>query len=94
MPRLYCQLTVAEKMSAHGRTPELPAKRWQSKTSKPTRLMGHCFPDPVPGTSGKIPQKTCVVCWLQGKRKEAPTDALTASRLLVSRRASGSTTQS
>ena len=44
---------------------------WCPSTSpKPSRLLGRCFPDMVPGTSKKKPTRRCVVCWANGKRKE------------------------
>jgi hypothetical protein len=64
--RLDFQLTLAERLSAHGGTTEPPAKDQPSKTPKATSLTGCCFLNPVPET--KQNPTGCIVCWLQRKR--------------------------
>jgi hypothetical protein len=51
----------AEKLSAHGRTPDPPVK-WQSwRSPKATRLVGDCYPDPLKGTWKKSHNKMCLL---------------------------------
>ena len=48
--RLDFLLTLAESLSSMGGVVELPTRGRPSKSPKPSRLLGHCFPDMVPGT--------------------------------------------
>jgi len=68
--RLDFLLTLAESLSSMGGVVEPATRGRPSKSPKPSRLLGHCFPDMVPGTSKKKPTRRCVVCWANGKRKE------------------------
>jgi hypothetical protein len=67
--RLDFLLTVAENLSSSGGVVEPETKGHTSKSSKPSLLLGCCFPGTVPGTSKKKPTRRCVVCWANGKRK-------------------------
>ena len=69
--RLDFLLTLAENSSSVGGVVEPATRGRPSKSTKPTRLLGRCFPDMVPGTSKKKPTRRCVVCWSNGKRKES-----------------------
>ena len=69
--RLDFLLTLAESLSSMGGVVEPATRGCQSKSPKPSRLLGCCFPDMVPGTSKKKPTRRCVVCWANGKRKES-----------------------
>ena len=69
--RLDFLLTLAESLSSMGGVVEPATKGRPSNSPKPTRLLGRCFPDMVPGASKKKPTRRCVVCWANGKRKES-----------------------
>jgi len=64
-------LTLAETLSSMGGVVELATRGCPSKSPKPSRLLGRCFPELVPGTSKKKPTRRCVVCWANGRRKES-----------------------
>jgi len=64
--RLDFLLTLAESLSSVGGVVEPATSGHPSKSPKPSRLLGHHFPDMVPGTSKKRPTRTCVVCWASG----------------------------
>ena len=68
--RLDFLLTLAESLSSMGGVVEPATRGRPSKSPKPSRLLGRCFPDMVPGLSKKKPTRRCVVCWANGKRKE------------------------
>jgi hypothetical protein len=51
--RLGFLLTLAENLSSSGGVVEPATRGHPSKSSKPNQLLGHCFPDTVPGTSKK-----------------------------------------
>jgi len=67
--RLDFLLTLAESLSSMSGVVEPATRGRPSKSHKPSRLHGRCFPDKVPGTSKKKPTRRCVVCWANGKRK-------------------------
>jgi len=69
--RLDFLLTLAESLSSMGGVVEPATRGRTSKSPKPSRLLGRCFPDMVPGLSKKKPTRRCVVCWANGKRKES-----------------------
>jgi hypothetical protein len=69
--RLDFLLTLAESSSSMGGVLEPVTRGRPSKSPKPSRLHGCCFPDMVPGTSKKKPTRSCVVCWANGKRNES-----------------------
>jgi len=58
--RLNFLLTLAESLSSMGGVVELATRGRPSKSPKPSRLLGRCFPDMVPGTSKKKPTRRCV----------------------------------
>jgi len=62
-------LTLAESLSSMAGVVEPATRGRPSKSPKPSRLLGCCFPDMVPGTSKKKPIRRCVVFWANGKRK-------------------------
>ena len=68
--RLDFLLTLAKSLSSMGGMVEPVTRGCPSKSPKPSRLLGRCFPDMVPGTSKK-PTRRCVVCWANGKTKES-----------------------
>jgi len=65
--RLDFMLILAENFSSMGGVVEPATSSCPSKSPKPSRLLGRCFPDMVPGTSKKKPTRRCVVCWANGK---------------------------
>jgi hypothetical protein len=70
--RLDFLLTLAESLSSMGGVVEPATRGHLSKSPKPSRLLGRCFPDMVPGTSKKKHTRRCVVFWANdGKRKES-----------------------
>jgi len=69
--RLDFLLTLAESLSSMGGVVEPATRGRPSKSPKPSRLLGRCFPDMVPGTSKKKPTRRCVVCWANGKSTES-----------------------
>jgi len=69
--RLDFLLTLTESLSSMGGLVEPPTRGRPSKSPIPSRLLGRCFPDMVPGTSKKKPTRRCVVFWANGKRKES-----------------------
>jgi len=69
--RLDFLLTLAESSSSMGGMVEPAIRGHPSKSPKPSQLFGCCFPDLVPGTSKKDPARSCVVCWVNGERKES-----------------------
>jgi hypothetical protein len=69
--RLDFLLTLAESLSSMDGVVGPATRGCPSKSPKPSRLLGRCFPDVVPGTSKKKPTRRCVVCWANGKRKES-----------------------
>ena len=69
--RLDFLLTLAESLSLTGGVVGPATSGRPSKSHKPSRLLGRCFPDMVPGTSKKKPTRRCVVFWANGKRKES-----------------------
>ena len=50
-------LTLAESLSSVGGVVEPATGGHPTKSPKPFRLLGHCFPDMVPGTSKKKPTR-------------------------------------
>jgi len=60
-------LTLAESLSSMGGVVKPATRGRPSKSPKPSRLLGCCFPDMVPETSKKKPTTRCVVCWANGK---------------------------
>ena len=69
--RLRFLLTLGESLSSMGGLVEPATRGRPSKSPKPSRLLGRCFPDVVPGTSKKKPTRRCVICCANGKRKES-----------------------
>jgi hypothetical protein len=60
--RLDFLLTLAESLSSVGGVVEPAIRGRPSKSPKPFRLLGRCFPDMVQGTSKKKPSRRYVVC--------------------------------
>jgi hypothetical protein len=71
LSRLDFLLTLAESLSSMGGVVEPATRGRPSNSPKPSRLLGRCFPDMVPGTSKKKPTRRCEVCWANGRRKES-----------------------
>ena len=69
--RLDFLLTLAESLNSMGGVVGPATKGRPSRSHKPPRLLGRCFPLLVPGASKKKPTKKCVVCRANGKRKES-----------------------
>jgi len=78
--RLDLLLTLAESMPSIRGVVEPATRCHPSKSPKPSRLLGCCFPDMVPGTSKKKPTRRCVVCW---SRKSHHIGVLTVRRPYV-----------
>ena len=57
MSRLDFLLTLAESLSSMGGVVEPATRGRPSKSPRPSRLLGRCFPDMVPGTSKKKPTR-------------------------------------
>jgi len=81
--RLDFLLTLADSLSSMGGVVELATRGCPSKSPKPSRLLGRCFPDMVPGTSKKKPTRRCVVCWTNGGGKSHHIGVLTVRRPYV-----------
>jgi len=65
--RLDFLLPLAESLSSVGGVVEPATRGRTSKSPKPSRFLGRCFPDMVPGTSKNKPTRRCVICWANGE---------------------------
>ena len=61
IPRLDFLLTLAESLSSMGGVVEPETRGHPSNSPKPSRFLGCCLPDMVPGTLKKKPTRRCVV---------------------------------
>ena len=71
LSRLDFLLTLAESLSSMCGVVEPATRGRPTKSPRPSRLLGRCFPYMVPGTSKKKPTRRCVVCCANGRRKES-----------------------